>query len=126
MLSLVTKGQVNAILCWHLNRIARNMTEGGVLIDLLIEGKLVIVTVDGDVYDNSSDMGVIAQLFGASKQYSMALSRDVKRGQRDKARNYGLPQGLATIGFLNSKQGDKGQRWWNVDEERFWKIKKSF
>lgn len=124
MLDLIQNGTLNAILCWHLNRIARNMTEGGILIDLLSEGKLVIITTNGDVYDETSDMGVVAQLFGASKQYSVALSRDVKRGQRDKARNKGLPQGLATIGYLNSKQGEKGERWWYVDEERYWKVKK--
>ena len=126
MLLLIQSGQINAILCWHLNRIARNMTEGGILIDLLSEGKLVIITTNGDVYDETSDMSVVAQLFGASKQYSIALSRDVKRGQRDKAKNKGLPQGLATLAFLNSKQGEKGERWWLVDEERFWKVQKLF
>lgn len=126
MMTMILREEINTVMCWHLNRIARNMTEGGVLIDLMSEGKLIIITTNGDVYDETSDMSVIAQLFGASKQYSVALSRDVKRGQRDKAKNKGLPQGLATLGFLNSKQGEKGERWWYVDEERFWKVQKLF
>ncbi len=127
MLSDIFSGKINCILAWHLNRIARNMTEGGILIDLLSEGKLMIITVCDDnieVWDDSSDVSVIAQKFGASKEYSLALSRDVKRGQRDKARTMGLPSGLATIGYLNSKQGEKGTRWWYVDDERFWKVQK--
>ena len=126
LLGKILLGEINTVLCWQLNRLARNMTEGGLLIDLMSEGKLIIITFadNGEVYDETSDMSVVAQMFGASKQYSMALSRDVKRGQRTKAKSKGLPTGLATIGFKNSKQGEKGERWWLVDEERFWKVKK--
>lgn len=129
MLENIVCGKVNCILAWHLNRIARNMTEGGLLIDLISERKLTIITVcDGniEIWDDSSDMSVIAQKFGASTEYSLSLSKDVKRGQRDKARKMGLPSGLATIGYKNSKQGEKGERWWFVDEERSWKVKKLF
>ena len=126
MVSLIENRQINAILCWNLNRLARNMREGGILIDLLSEGMLVIITSSGDVYDETSDMSIVASLFGASKQFSMALSRDVKRGQRNKASVLGYGTSSAPIGYLNSKEGEKGARWWYVDDERLWKVQKLF
>ena len=126
MVSLIESGQINTILCWNLNRLARNMREGGILIDLLSEGRLVIITSSGDVYDETSDMGIVAGLFGASKQFSMALSRDVKRGQRNKASAFGYGTSSAPIGYTNSLEGEKGARWWYVDNERFWKVQKLF
>lgn len=126
MVTLIEDGKINAILCWNLNRLARNMREGGILIDLLSEGKLVIITSNGDVYDETSDMSIVASLFGASKQFSMTLSRDVKRGQRNKAAAFGYGTSSAPIGFFNSKEGEKGARWWYVDNERIWKVKKLF
>ncbi len=125
----IVKGEINCIFAWHLNRIARNMTEAGELIDWVSDGKLIVITFYDnqiEVYDEDSDTSVMAQKFGANKQYSHTLSKDVKRGQRTKAKLKGLPQGLATIGYKNSKQGEKGERWWYVDEERLWKIKKLF
>ena len=125
MLNKIEKGEINTILCWHLNRLARNMREGGVLIDLLSEGRLVIIT-PSDIFDENSDMSIVSFHFGAAKAYSKNLSKDVKRGQRTKASTQGIGSGNAPTGFLNSKEGDKGSRWWNVDEERFWKVKELF
>lgn len=124
MVRLIEAGTINVVMCWHLNRLARNMREGGILIDLLSEGKLKIVTTNGEIYDENSDMSIVSFHFGASKQYSANLSRDVKRGHKMKAYLRGLPPGIATVGFLNSKQGEKGTRWWNVDQDKFWKVGK--
>jgi site-specific DNA recombinase len=38
MLSRLERREVDGILCWRLNRLARNMREGGVIIDLLSSG----------------------------------------------------------------------------------------
>ncbi|MCA9355603.1 recombinase family protein [Candidatus Kaiserbacteria bacterium] len=116
MMQKIFKGEINAIVCWHINRLARNMTEGGILIDLLGAGKLVVITPT-EVYDENSDAGILSYHFGASKQYSKNLSRDVKRGQFKKAR-MGVPHGVATLGFLNDKSEEKGNRKWLVDQVR--------
>lgn len=119
----IQSGKINTILCWHLNRIARNMTEGGIIIDLLSSGTLKAIITPHEVYNQNTDVSVISLYFGASKQYSKNLSKDVKRGQRTKASS-GLPASQASLGFRNSLEGEKGTRWWYVDEERFWKVKK--
>lgn len=123
MVKDIYSGKINTILCWHLNRIARNMTEGGIIIDLLSSGTLKAIITPHEVYNQNTDVSIISLYFGASKQYSKNLSKDVKRGQRTKASN-GLPASQASLGFRNSLEGDKGTRWWYVDEERFWKVKK--
>ncbi len=123
MVKDIYSGKINTILCWHLNRIARNMTEGGMIIDLLSSGTLKAIITPHEVYNQNTDVSVISLYFGASKQYSKNLSKDVKRGQRTKASN-GLPASQASLGFRNSLEGEKGTRWWYVDEERFWKVKK--
>lgn len=123
MVKDIQSGKINTILCWHLNRIARNMTEGGIIIDLLSSGILKAIITPHEVYNQNTDVSVISLYFGASKQYSKNLSKDVKRGQRTKASS-GLPASQASLGFRNSLEGEKGTRWWNVDEERYWKVKK--
>lgn len=121
----IHRKEIDSIVCWKLDRLARNMTEGGMLIDALSSGLLkAIITYDKVWYPTDNVLAMSVE-FGQNKQYVKDLSTNVKRGQRTKAGN-GLPQGLAALGYLNSKQGDKGTRWWYVDEERFWKIKKLF
>ena len=38
----------------------------------------------------------------------------------------GVPHGVASLGFLNDRTEEKGNRNWMVDEKRLWKIKKLF
>jgi DNA invertase Pin-like site-specific DNA recombinase len=121
----IDTGKINSIVCWKLDRLARNMTEGGMIIDYLSSGKIKAIFTKDRVWLPTDNVILMAVDFSQGTQYSKDLSSNVKRGQRTKAKN-GLPSGLATLGFVNSKEGDKGERWWNVDEERFAKVKKLF
>src|SRR5258706_14077790 len=40
MIRLIEKGEINAILCWHITRLVRNMEEGGKMAQLLIAGRI--------------------------------------------------------------------------------------
>ena len=40
MIELIKEGKVDAILCWHVNRLARNMKEGGEIVDLFVNGQI--------------------------------------------------------------------------------------
>lgn len=125
MMQMVKTGKANAILCWHINRLARNMTEGGEIIDLLSSGKIKAIITPTEVYNQNTDVSVMSLYFGASKQYSKNLSRDVKRGQRNKAIK-GVPHGVAPIGFFNSKIEEKGNRKWLIDPIRLPIVKNLF
>lgn len=115
--------KVNAIACWKLDRIARNMQEAGEIIQWLQSGMLKVIMTPMKVYLPSENAVLMAVEFGIANQFSRDLSVNVKRGQGKKAR-MGIPHGLATIGFLNDKSEEKGNRKWVVDELRFPIIKK--
>jgi site-specific DNA recombinase len=123
MMHMIRTGKADAIVCWNLTRLARNMTEGGEIIDLLSAGKLKAIITPTEVFNQNTDVSVMSLYFGASKQYVKTLSRDVKRGQRKKA-DMGIPHGVAAVGFTNDKTEEKGKRKWLVDSVRLPIVKK--
>ncbi len=125
MIEMIKKGIIDSIVCWKLDRLARNMTEGGMLIDLLSSGGLKAIITHDKVYYPTDNVLLMSVEFGQGKQFVKDLSVNVKRGQTKKA-SMGVPHGVASLGFLNDKTEEKGNRSWMVDEDRFWKIKKLF
>ncbi|MCX6753002.1 MAG: recombinase family protein [Candidatus Nomurabacteria bacterium] len=125
MIDLIKKGIIDSIVCWKLDRLARNMTEGGMIIDLLSSGVLKAIITHDKVYYPSDNVLLMSVEFGQGKQFVKDLSVNVKRGQTKKA-SMGIPHGCASLGFLNDKTEEKGNRNWKLDEEKFWKIKKIF
>src|SRR3989339_908667 len=125
MMQMIHSGEVNAIACWKLDRLARNMTEGGQLIDLLSSGVLKAVITHDKVYYPHDNVIVMAIEFSQGKQFVKDLSVNVKRGQTKKAR-MGVPHGVASLGFLNDKTEEKGNRRWIVDDLRLKAIKTLF
>lgn len=122
MLSLIRNGVIDTIVCWKLDRLARNMTEGGMIIDLLSSGVLKAIITHDKVYYPTDNVLLMSVEFGQGKQFLKDLSVNVKRGQTKKA-TMGIPHGVASLGFLNDKTEEKGNRKWLVDEERLPKIK---
>ena len=125
MMKLIHSGKVDSIVCWKLDRLARNMTEGGLLIDLLSTGVLKAIMTHDKVYYPDDNVLMMAVEFGQGNQFIKDLSVNVKRGQEKKAR-MGIPHGVATLGFLNDKTEEKGNRKWLVDKKRLGVIKELF
>ncbi len=117
MVEMIKKGEIDSIVCWKLDRLARNMTEGGMLIDLLSSGVIKAIITHDKVYYPSDNVLLMSVEFGQGKQFVKDLSVNVKRGQEKKAR-MGVPHGVATLGFLNDKTEEKGNRNWLVDKLR--------
>lgn len=122
MIEMVEKGNIDSIVCWKLDRLARNMSEGGMLIDLLSYGTLKAIITHDKVYYPTDNVLLMSVEFGQGKQFVKDLSVNVKRGQEKKAR-MGIPHGVATLGFLNDKTEEKGNRNWIVDDMRLKSIK---
>ncbi len=122
LIQMIEKGQVDTIVCWKPDRLARNMTEGGKIIDLLSSGVLKAIITHDKVYYPWDNVIVLAVEFGQGKQFVKDLSVNVKRGQAKKA-SIGVPHGVATLGFLNDKTEEKGNRKWLVDEPTLEKVK---
>ncbi|MDP9249724.1 MAG: recombinase family protein [bacterium] len=125
MMDDLKTGKRDAILCWKLDRLARNMDEGGEIIDLLQRGIIKAIITPYKTYFPNENALLMAIEFGSANQFSRDLSVNVKRGQDKKAR-MGIPHGLAAIGFINDKSEEKGNRRWLVDAARFPIIKEIF
>ena len=125
MMNMIRRGDVDSIVCWKADRLARNMSEGGMIIDMLSSGVIKAIITHDKVFYPWDNTIVLSVEFSQGKQFVKELSVNVKRGQEKKAR-MGYPHGMAALGFVNDKTEEKGNRKWVVDEERFLIIKEMF
>src|SRR5262245_55184426 len=63
MVKRIRKGEGNAILCWHLNRLSRNATDAAVLVDLMDQGKLLEIRTPGQTFRNTPGDKFLITLF---------------------------------------------------------------
>lgn len=70
MLKRVKAGEVDAVLCWHLDRLHRQPAELETYIDACQAGKALTHTVKAGEFDLSTDSGqLIARMLGAAARY---------------------------------------------------------
>lgn len=120
MMKRVYKGQIKGIICWKIDRLARNPLDGSSLIWALDQGKISeILTPHGTFKNNSNDKFLMQIEFGMAKKYVDDLSDNVKRGNRAKLERGWIPS-LAPLGYLNEPK----ERTIVIDTERFPLIRK--
>jgi len=106
MIKMIESKKADGILCWKLDRLARNPIDGGNISWLLQKGLLNnIKTFDRDYYP-SDNVLMMAVEFGMSNQYIRDLSANVKRGNRTKLER-GDWHNIAPIGYLNDRVNNK-------------------
>ena len=120
MLKLLKEGKAQVIVCWNANRLARNVIDGAELISLVQHKGLKIITPYTQ-YDYSNWFMLMIE-FGMSTDFSLKLSKDVKRGMDSKVKK-GWRPGLAPIGYLNIGE-IKGEKSISPDKARFALMKK--
>lgn len=119
MLKRIRKGEANAILCWHLNRLSRNAGDAAEIIELMDQGKLVEIRTPSQTFKNIPNDKFLVMLFcSQAKLENDNKSEDVKRGLEKKAK-LGLYPGVAPLGYLNDKSKNRGERDLYNDPERF-------
>lgn len=85
LLDDIRYGEVDGIIAWHPDRLARNMKEAGEIIDLLDKGILKDIRFATSAFENSPTGKMLLGIsFVLSKQYSEHLSESVTRGNRRK------------------------------------------
>jgi len=99
LMAAVWSGEINTIVTWKADRLARNPSDGGNVQQALMEGKLVVITSDRR-YSEADDQFMLNIEFGFSTKYSQDLSKNVMRGLQSKWER-GEWAGLAPIGYLN-------------------------
>ena len=126
MIEFIKSGKANAIICFKMDRLARNSVDEGIIKHFLQKG--VIKTIRStDREWNTDDHTLIWSVeFGTSTQYSRDLKKHIKRGQ-DEALHRGFRPGLAPMGYKNTKYREKGKdESIVVNEEDFSILRKMF
>ena len=125
MLQMILDKKAEGIVCWKLNRLARNSVDGGQIIWLLQTGVIKEIRTDDGVYTPDGDQIILHIHFGMANQFSMNLSKDIKRGLSGRVLE-GVRPSIAPIGYKNSQYHVKRMEEILVDEERFPKVRKIF
>ena len=100
MMSRIGHGEAQGIICWKIDRLARNPVDGGQVQWLLQQGIIKhIQTHDRSHFPNDNVLMMSVEL-GMANEYIRQLSANTARGLRQKART-GVYPGLAPIGYLN-------------------------
>ena len=100
MMARIQKGEAQGIVCWKIDRLARNPVDGG-QIQWLLQNKVIahIQTHDRSYYPADNVLMMSVEL-GMANQYIRDLSVNTARGLRAKARRGDFP-GTAPVGYLN-------------------------
>jgi site-specific DNA recombinase len=103
MLKLIDKNKGCSLLVWNVDRLARNMVDGGMLLELMDQGKITEIRTYERTYRNTPDDKFMMSLyFGMAKKYVDDLSVNVKRGNLEKLKR-GDWINRAPFGYINDK-----------------------
>jgi DNA invertase Pin-like site-specific DNA recombinase len=108
MLMRIHAKEADGILCWKINRLARNPVDGGQIQWLLQQGSIRHIQTYSNDYQPSDNVLMMAVELGMANQFVKDLSVDVKRGMRNKAERGWNPQRLLPIGYKHNKGYEKG------------------
>ena len=103
MLLRIEQGEANGILCWKLNRLARNPVDGGQISWMLQKNLIKHIQCYGRDYKPNDNVLMMQVEFGMANQFVKDLSVDVKRGTRNKAERGWFPASLLPIGYMHNK-----------------------
>ncbi|MDG1315023.1 MAG: recombinase family protein [Flavobacteriaceae bacterium] len=121
MLKDLEKGTVNAILTWKSDRLSRNMIDGGHLIHQLQTETFKLIQTPYSRYLPTDNMLPLIIEMGMANQYSLDLSKSVKRGNKTKIQNGGFCN-MAPLGYKNCKDTKSVIK----DPNRFDKVRRLF
>ncbi|MEK7315629.1 MAG: recombinase family protein [Candidatus Eisenbacteria bacterium] len=99
LMQRVRRGEVGTILCWKLDRLARNHLDHGRVLQALADRKLRIVTPERDYTEDGNDRFLGNFEFGMATKYIDDLRANVRRGNKAR-RERGWPNFRPPIGYL--------------------------
>ncbi len=126
LMEKIRVGEVNAVLVWGANRIARNSKDAGNFIYAIDEGKIKAIKTKGGIYTNTpEDKFALNIEFTVSKKSSDDLSVVVHRGNKYKFFENKEWSGPAKQGFINYTDPITKKRDLKLDKDRFNLIQKA-
>ncbi len=106
MLVRINKGEAQGIVCWKLDRLARNPVDAAQISWMLQEGIIQHIQTHDKSYYSADNVLMMQMEFGIANQYVRDLSANTKRGMHEKAKRGEYP-GLAPIGYINDLRTKK-------------------
>jgi site-specific DNA recombinase len=126
MIEYIKSGKANAIICFKMDRLARNSVDEGVIKHLLQKGVIKNIRSTDREWTSDDHTLIWSVEFGTSTQYSRDLKKHIKRGQNEALRR-GFRPSIAPIGYKNSKYREQGkEEEVLVDEENAAILRKMF
>lgn len=121
----IKSGQYNAILTWAPDRLSRNAGDLGLLVDLMDQGKLLVIRTFNQTFTNSPNEKFLLMILGSqAKLENDNRAINVKRGLRTRVQ-MGLWPSSPPIGYKSLHRTDRLCEV-EVDEERAPVIKEMF
>ena len=100
MMLRIQRGDARGVVCWKLDRLARNPVDGGQISWFLQNGTIAHIQTHDRAYYSADNVLMMSVEFGMANQYVRDLSVNTARGLRQKARQ-GIYPGQAPLGYLN-------------------------
>jgi len=123
MMQRLYRGEAAGIICWKLDRLARNPVDGGSIIWAIKQHGIRVMT-PAQSYAREDDNIILMYIeFGMAQKYVDDLSKNVKRGLKTKIENGWFPS-KAPPGYLNNTNKMTGENTLIKDTERFLLIRR--
>ena len=108
MIEAIHKDRAEGIVCWKLDRLARNPIDGGTISWMLQQSIIRHIQTFQRGYFPTDNVLMMNLEFGMANQFILDLSVNTKRGQRNKIQQGWLPH-KPPVGYLNNiyNQPDK-------------------
>jgi DNA invertase Pin-like site-specific DNA recombinase len=124
MVEMIERGEANAILTWHPDRLSRNLGDIDTLVRLMEERKLTVIITPQYLFGNTPlEKYILISECTRAKLENDNKGVNVKRGLAGKVRK-GWRPGVAKIGYLNNTLRERGERDILPDPERFPKVRR--
>lgn len=118
MVRRINNNEADGILCWKMNRLARNPIDAASITWMLQNATIKQITTYAKNFYPQDNSIIINVEFGMATQFSRDLSGDTKRGLIAKAEKGWFP-GVAPLGYKNDRFKLKGEKDILPDKERF-------
>lgn len=118
MLDALMNKKADGIMCWKLDRLARNPVDGGSINWMLQQGLIKNIITPEREYMPGDNVLMMSVEFGMANQFILDLSRNTKRGMKSKCEKGWFP-GVAPLGYLNNKYCEKGEKYIVKDLDRW-------
>jgi DNA invertase Pin-like site-specific DNA recombinase len=102
MMNRLYRGEAQGVICWKLDRLARNPIDGAAVIWAIRQNHIAVVT-PSNTYRQEDENTILMYIeFGMAQKYIDDLSKNVKRGLKAKAERGWFP-GTPPVGYLNTR-----------------------